>query len=184
MKYFLYINGQQMGPFEENQLIANGMQPDTQVWCETMTQWMQAAQVPELARYFQRAAQPQQQVYQQQTYQQPQQQTYQQQAYQEPAYYQQPVAATGESNDVAVVGFVMSIFALFFFWMPYIHLPLALTALVTSICGAGRKTKKGLAITGMILAAIALVLVLLLMFVPSMRSIMVDLGRVFYRMGF
>ncbi|MBR5102765.1 MAG: DUF4339 domain-containing protein [Muribaculaceae bacterium] len=175
MKYYLYINGQQLGPFEENQLIAQGMQPDTQVWCETMPQWLQANQVPELARYFQRQAQPQQQAYQQQAY---QQQAYQQQ---QQAYYQQPAVAA-ESNDVGITGFVMSLFALLFMWMPYVNLPMTLTALVLSICGAGRKTKKALAITGIILAGIALVAIILSLFVPAIaRFLYVTLFSALYQ---
>ena len=52
MKYYVMINGRQAGPFEEFQLIGNGVTRDTQVWHEGMPQWQPAGMVPELAHLF------------------------------------------------------------------------------------------------------------------------------------
>lgn len=52
MKYYVMINGRQAGPFEEFQLIGNGVMRDTQVWHEGMPQWQPAGMVPELAHLF------------------------------------------------------------------------------------------------------------------------------------
>ena len=91
-QYFLGKNNQRLGPFPLEQLLANGLTPDTLVWCEGMPGWQKANEVPEVAALFapQQQYQPQ---YQQPQYQQPQPQ-YQQPQYQQPAYqqpqYQQP----------------------------------------------------------------------------------------------
>ena len=77
-QYYIGINNQQLGPFEVNQLLANGLTPDTLVWCSGMPSWEMARNVPELAGLFV----PQQPQYGG-GYQQPQ--------YQQPQYgYQQP----------------------------------------------------------------------------------------------
>lgn len=49
MKYYLDINGVQLGPFEKNELISNGLTRDTYVWCELMAGWTIASQVDDLA---------------------------------------------------------------------------------------------------------------------------------------
>lgn len=50
MKYFLINNGaQQSGPFELNELLGNGLTPQSYVWNETMSNWLPAMQVPEVA---------------------------------------------------------------------------------------------------------------------------------------
>ena len=93
-QYFLGKNNQRLGPFPLEQLLANGLTPDTLVWCSGMPGWQKANEVPEVAALFA----PQQQQYQQPQYQQPQYQQpqpqYQQPAYQQPQYqqpqYQQP----------------------------------------------------------------------------------------------
>jgi hypothetical protein len=51
-QYYLAVNGQQLGPFEVNQLIPNGMTQNTMVWTEGMPSWAPAASVPELAQLF------------------------------------------------------------------------------------------------------------------------------------
>lgn len=53
MMYYLAVNGQQTGPFNENELILNGMTGDSLVWAEGMTQWTPAKQVPALAQLLQ-----------------------------------------------------------------------------------------------------------------------------------
>ena len=82
-QYFIAINNQQMGPFALDQLLANGLTPETLVWANGMANWTKAQDVPEVAALFV-AQQPQ---YQQPQYQQPQ---YQQPQYQQPQYQQQP----------------------------------------------------------------------------------------------
>lgn len=77
MQYFISNNGQQAGPFELHDLIANGLNPQSLVWCEGMANWLPATQVPEVAQLL-GAQQP--------TYPQP----YQQQQYQQQYQYQQP----------------------------------------------------------------------------------------------
>ena len=84
MQYFLSINNQQMGPFDESQLVANGMTANTYVWWEGQPGWVLASQVPALLPYLQQPQQYQQPQYAQPQYQQPQQ--YQPQ-YQQPANY-------------------------------------------------------------------------------------------------
>lgn len=42
MKYYVAVNGQQTGPFEENLLLSQGVTPDTLVWAEGMTEWKPA----------------------------------------------------------------------------------------------------------------------------------------------
>ena len=89
--YYLGPNNVQMGPVDLNQL-RGLISLDTMVWCEGMTNWMPAHQVPEVANLF-IAPQPQpqppyQQPQPQPQYQQPYQQPYQQQQYQQ--QYQQP----------------------------------------------------------------------------------------------
>lgn len=50
MKYFLMNNGaQQSGPLELNELLGNGLTPQSYVWNETMSNWLPAMQVPEVA---------------------------------------------------------------------------------------------------------------------------------------
>lgn len=60
MKYYLGNYGQQSGPFELNELIYNGLTPQSLVWCETMTNWANAMQVPEVAALLQPQMPPQQ----------------------------------------------------------------------------------------------------------------------------
>ena len=102
MKYFIVNNGQQAGPFELHELLANGLNANSYVWCEGMPNWLPATQVPEVAALLQQTPLPPgyqqpgyQQPYQQPGYQQPYQQPgYQQPGYQQPGYqqpgYQQP----------------------------------------------------------------------------------------------
>lgn len=97
-QYYLEKNGQQAGPFEVNQLLANGMTPESLVWTAGMAGWMRAAEVAELAPMFAQQMPPQQPPYQA-PYQQ-----YQQPAYQAPAY-QQPM---GGGNKQKVDMFIMT----------------------------------------------------------------------------
>lgn len=80
MQYYISNNGQQAGPFEVQDLIANGLNQSSLVWCEGMANWLPATQVPEVAQLFTQAPpqpqapQPQPQAPQPQ-YQQPVQQS-------------------------------------------------------------------------------------------------------------
>lgn len=62
MKYYMHIDGQQLGPFEENDLLSHGLQRSTLVWCKTMSNWAPAYRVPALMQLLyppvQRAASP------------------------------------------------------------------------------------------------------------------------------
>jgi membrane protease subunit (stomatin/prohibitin family) len=61
-QYYVYINGQQMGPFPIQmlqQMVAQGqMTGDTQVWKQGMANWAAANTVPELASLFGGATPP------------------------------------------------------------------------------------------------------------------------------
>lgn len=79
-QYYIGKNNQRLGPFPVEQLIANGITPDTLVWCQGMPGWQKAIEVPEVAALF--APQQPQPDY-----------TVQAQSYQQPApqpQYQQP----------------------------------------------------------------------------------------------
>ena len=57
-QYYLAVNGQQLGPFEVNQLIPNGMTQNSFVWTEGMPSWAPASSIPELANLFVAPAAP------------------------------------------------------------------------------------------------------------------------------
>ena len=97
MKYFIANNGQQSGPFELQDLVANGLTPNSLVWCDGMAGWQQATSVPEVAQLLM----PQQPQYQEQPYQQPPyQQQYQQQPYQQQPYSANATMGFGEAIKV------------------------------------------------------------------------------------
>lgn len=48
MYYFMIINGAQIGPFERDALLANGLMPDVYVWRDGMIDWMKARDMLEL----------------------------------------------------------------------------------------------------------------------------------------
>ena len=52
MQYYMHINGQQVGPFDESLLMLNGLTPTTPVWADGMTGWMPANQVVALSYLF------------------------------------------------------------------------------------------------------------------------------------
>jgi len=119
--YYLGINNQRIGPLQIDQLIANGLTPDTMVWRSGMASWKPARELAELAHLFapqtpddashqaymhpdlrgnyqQPAPLPYQQPYQQPQYQQSQ---YQQPYQQGPYYggYQQPQYGFGPEAE-------------------------------------------------------------------------------------
>ena len=49
MKYWIMLNGVQLGPLEVSEIKALPINANTPVWCETMTDWAPTATVPELA---------------------------------------------------------------------------------------------------------------------------------------
>ncbi len=48
MKYYIAENSQQAGPFEPYELLQHGLTANSLVWCEGMSNWTSASQVPEL----------------------------------------------------------------------------------------------------------------------------------------
>ena len=51
-RYFAFIDGEQRGPFEPDQLSAAGVRPSTYVWCKGMADWQRADSVDEIRRVF------------------------------------------------------------------------------------------------------------------------------------
>jgi hypothetical protein len=58
MDYFFAIDGAQRGPFPKQDLIRNGMRPDSLAWREGLANWQRVDTLPELADLFQVAAAP------------------------------------------------------------------------------------------------------------------------------
>lgn len=52
MKYFAMIDGRQYGPMELDDMVKEGVHPDTYVWCKGMADWTLASDVPDICRYF------------------------------------------------------------------------------------------------------------------------------------
>ncbi|MDE5870569.1 MAG: DUF4339 domain-containing protein [Muribaculaceae bacterium] len=52
MKYFAMIGGRQYGPMELDDMVREGVRPETYVWCKGMEDWTQASEVPDICRYF------------------------------------------------------------------------------------------------------------------------------------
>lgn len=46
------IGGRQYGPMELDELVREGVRPDTYVWCKGMDDWEHASEVPDICRYF------------------------------------------------------------------------------------------------------------------------------------
>ena len=89
--YYIFRNGQQEGPYDQQTIINMRLSGDTYVWREGMADWLPISQVPEL----------QQRSYPQGGYQQG---GYQQGGYQQPAYgygYQE------DDNELSLWGFYM-----------------------------------------------------------------------------
>ena len=58
MEYYYSLNGEQLGPIDESQLVDAGVTYNTPVWCESMETWTPAGEVPALAAMFPAPAQP------------------------------------------------------------------------------------------------------------------------------
>jgi uncharacterized membrane protein YciS (DUF1049 family) len=52
MEYFIYVNGQNQGPYSAQRLMEMGISPDTMVWSREVNQWVKASIVPELRQMF------------------------------------------------------------------------------------------------------------------------------------
>ncbi len=52
MKYFAMIGGRQYGPMTLDEMVSEGVRPDTYVWCKGMDDWTLASDVPDICRYF------------------------------------------------------------------------------------------------------------------------------------
>ncbi len=65
MNYYIARNGQPCGPFSVDQLLNEGITPDSLVWNESMPQWKRAAEIPEIANTLFPTQQPLNQSYQQ-----------------------------------------------------------------------------------------------------------------------
>ena len=46
------IAGRQCGPMEIEDMVKEGVRPDTYVWCKQMDDWQKAEEVPDICRYF------------------------------------------------------------------------------------------------------------------------------------
>ena len=103
-QYYLAKDGQRIGPLSVEQLLQNGLTPESLVWTDGMTDWAPAGNIAELANAMAPAPAPQPVQQPQPQYQQPQPQ-YQQPQYQQPQYqqpqYQQPYQQQAMGNYVA-----------------------------------------------------------------------------------
>lgn len=57
-QYFISKNNQNVGPMTPEQLVQQGLTPNSMVWAEGMPEWVPASQVPELAPYLGAPARP------------------------------------------------------------------------------------------------------------------------------
>ena len=99
--YYIFRNGQQEGPYDQQTIINMRLSGDTYVWREGMADWLPISQVPELQQRSYPQGGYQQGGYQQGGYQQG---GYQQGGYQQPAYgygYQE------DDNELSLWGFYM-----------------------------------------------------------------------------
>lgn len=46
------IGGHRYGPMELDDMVREGVRPETYVWCKGMEDWMHASEVPDICRYF------------------------------------------------------------------------------------------------------------------------------------
>lgn len=53
-KYFAFLDGNQQGPYDPEQLVAAGVRPSTYVWCKGMADWERADSVDEIRELFRR----------------------------------------------------------------------------------------------------------------------------------
>ncbi|MBO7609125.1 MAG: CD225/dispanin family protein [Muribaculaceae bacterium] len=98
MKYFIAENGNPAGPFDLNELLEHGLTVNSLLWNETMPQWTEASNIPEVMNFLNGAAQrtvppiPPQRQWQ----------------YQQPQYAQQPYRQPmGPMPDAHMVGAIL-----------------------------------------------------------------------------
>lgn len=180
MKQYYYVtpSNEKAGPVYPQDFGALGINADTLVYCQGLSTWTPAGQIPELAPYLQQPmAQPlqqqqpyqqpyQQQAYQQPQYQQPQQQFAQQYQQQYPQQYPQSVyePERKSKNVPGLLGFIFSLVSITTIWIPFIHILawiLLIPAFILSIIGIFKRSK-GLAIAGLAIATVAAILSFLL----------------------
>ena len=51
-RYYAFLDGEQKGPFELNELTSAGVRPSTYVWTKGMADWQRADEVPDICRLF------------------------------------------------------------------------------------------------------------------------------------
>ena len=131
MEYFIIDNnGQQAGPFSQDQLVQKAISPETLVWKQGMADWTPAWKVEELRTVLEAVEankpnstnQQENQEPQQQTSEQAQQQAYQQQAYQQgfqqgaamnANFQQQPKKRKSHMAMKLIIGLIVFIIAVF-----------------------------------------------------------------------
>ena len=131
MEYFIIDNnGQQAGPFSQDQLVQKAISPETLVWKQGMADWTPAWKVEELRTVLEAVEankpnstnQQENQEPQQQTSEQAQQQAYQQQAYQQgfqqgatmnANFQQQPKKRKSHMAIKLIIGLIVFIIAVF-----------------------------------------------------------------------
>lgn len=186
-QYYIGKNNQRLGPFPVEQLIANGITPDTLVWCQGMPGWQKAIEVPEVAALFapqqpqpdytvqaqsyqQPAPQPQ---YQQPQYQQPQPQYAQPQPQYAQPQYQQPQYGYGNMPPRPDNNLVWAILCTVLCCLPLGIVSIIKASSVNNLYDRGdyagaeaaAKSAKSWAMWGAILAVIGVVLYVLLVVV-------------------
>ena len=185
-KYYLANDNQRLGPFDVNELLQNGLVPDSLVWCKGMAGWEKAKDVPELATLMSSTSSAvippqlpnQSVVYQQPNSQQPSipQQPYSQQypnsqqygQYPQPYYNRSNASIVQEKpqNKYGLLGFVFSICTILIGLIPIVNLisPFTwLAGLILSIMGLSSKPN-GLAIAGLIISLGGIVIAILIGF--------------------
>lgn len=53
--YYIFVQGEQQGPFSLSQLSQSGLQPSTMVWRQGLENWVEASSLPELNHLFQQS---------------------------------------------------------------------------------------------------------------------------------
>lgn len=174
MKQYFYVtpSNEQAGPVYPQDFSALGINASTLVFCQGLSGWTPAGQVPELAPYLQ---QPMAQQFAQQQYHAPQQyqapQQYPQQ-YPQQQYPQQQYNAYGPAqpqygyekeksskNVPGILGFIFSLVSATLSWIPVVFIfamIIWVPALVLSIIGVCKRPK-ALALIGLIITLVVLV---------------------------
>lgn len=113
MEFFIIDrNGQQAGPFSFDQLVQNGISPETLVWKQGMADWTPAWKVEDLKAVLEAIRANQQQDYQK-AQQEAYQQGFQQGAAMHSNFQQQPKKKTSHFAMKMVIGLIIFILALF-----------------------------------------------------------------------